>query len=242
MTSGKSVRIRQIPLLLLAAFLPACEPIAAPISGRANIIDGDSLEIGSTSLRLFGVDAFEGRQTCTRNGRAWACGEAATDKLTELIDSRPLECMERDIDTYGRTVARCTVGSTDLAAELALAGLAVAYRQYSRDYVDEERDAESSGRGAWAGEFVAPWDWRRGERDRAYETPDQPPEPFNEPTIVPGADCLVKGNINSEGERIYHVPGWRYYDATVIDTDRGERWFCSTTDAVKAGWRASQAR
>jgi len=242
MTWGKSVRIGQIPVLLLAAFLPACEPSAAPISGSAVVIDGDSLEIGSTSIRLFGVDAFEGRQTCTRNGRDWPCGEVAEAKLVELVASGPLACEERDIDNYGRTVARCTVGSTDLAAELARAGLALAYRQYSMDYVDEEADAENAGRGAWTGRFVAPWDWRRGERDRSYDPPHQPQEPFTEPSIDPGSDCLIKGNINSEGEHIYHRPGWRYYDATVIDTSRGERWFCSEQEAVDSGWRASQAR
>ena len=236
MTWGKSVGIRQIPLLLLAAVLPACEPAAAPISGAAVVIDGDSLEIGDTSIRLFGVDAFEGRQTCTRNGRAWACGEAARERLTELIGSRRLDCTERDIDTYGRTVARCMVGSIDLAAELARSGLALAYRRYSTDYVDEEEDAEAAGRGAWTGEFVAPWDWRRGDRDT--QAPPEQPAPF----AAVDADCLIKGNINSEGTRIYHLPGWRYYGETVIDTARGERWFCSEKEAVDGGWRPSQVR
>jgi hypothetical protein len=49
--------------------------------------------------------------------------------------------------------------------------------------------------------------------------------------------CDIKGNINSKGERIYHVPGSRYYAATVIDTTRGERWFCSEGGARAAGWR-----
>ncbi len=165
MRSGKSVRIRQIPVLLLTLSLAACEPVAAPITGPARVIDGDSLEIGSTSIRLFGVDAFEGRQTCTRNGDRWRCGEAAAKKLAELVDAGPLVCEYRDTDSYGRTVARCTSGSVDLAAELARSGLALAYRQYSPDYIDEEAEAEAAGRGAWAGRFVAPWDWRRNDGD-----------------------------------------------------------------------------
>ena len=52
--------------------------------------------------------------------------------------------------------------------------------------------------------------------------------------------CVIKGNISSKGERIYHVPGGRYYDATVIDTAKGERWFCSEAEAVAAGWRKSK--
>ena len=43
-------------------------------------------------------------------------------------------------------------------------GLALAYRRYSLDYVDEEADAQAARRGIWVGEFVKPWEWRRGKR------------------------------------------------------------------------------
>jgi hypothetical protein len=51
--------------------------------------------------------------------------------------------------------------------------------------------------------------------------------------------CDIKGNINARGERIYHVPGGRWYAATRIDRLRGERWFCSEEEARAAGWRRS---
>ena len=53
------------------------------------------------------------------------------------------------------------------------------------------------------------------------------------------ADCLIKGNISADGERIYHVPGGEWYEKTKIDIVRGERWFCSEEDARSAGWRKS---
>jgi hypothetical protein len=52
--------------------------------------------------------------------------------------------------------------------------------------------------------------------------------------------CVIKGNISASGERIYHVPGNRYYDATMIDVGRGERWFCTEKEAVAAGWRPAK--
>ncbi len=56
-----------------------------------------------------------------------------------------------------------------------------------------------------------------------------------------GAPCEIKGNIShNTGERIYHVPGQRYYDETVINPLAGERWFCSESDARAAGWRRSR--
>lgn len=48
----------------------------------------------------------------------------------------------------------------------------------------------------------------------------------------------IKGNINSKGEKIYHVPGTSKYKATKIDESKGERWFHSEDEAIDAGWRA----
>jgi hypothetical protein len=51
-------------------------------------------------------------------------------------------------------------------------------------------------------------------------------------------DCDIKGNISVDsGEKIYHVPGQRYYDQTQISPEYGERWFCTEAEALDAGWR-----
>ncbi|MHA6689103.1 sunset domain-containing protein [Devosia sp. A449] len=53
-----------------------------------------------------------------------------------------------------------------------------------------------------------------------------------------GAGCNIKGNISiNSGERIYHVPGQRYYLETIIRSEHGERYFCSEAEARVAGWR-----
>jgi len=52
--------------------------------------------------------------------------------------------------------------------------------------------------------------------------------------------CDIKGNISTSGERIYHLPTDRYYDATGIAQSRGERWFCSESEAIAAGWRRAK--
>ena len=50
--------------------------------------------------------------------------------------------------------------------------------------------------------------------------------------------CMIKGNINSKGDRIYHCPLWRDYNKTDIDESKGERWFCTEEEARAAGWRS----
>ena len=52
--------------------------------------------------------------------------------------------------------------------------------------------------------------------------------------------CSIKGNISLDGEKIYHIPGQEFYDATEIDPAYGERWFCTEAEARAAGWRKSQ--
>ena len=52
--------------------------------------------------------------------------------------------------------------------------------------------------------------------------------------------CNIKGNVNTQGKRIYHMPGDKYYDKTVISASHGEQWFCSEKEARAAGWRRSK--
>ena len=134
----------------------------AGLSGRARVIDGDTIEVGTVRVRLHGVDAPESAQSCLAGGERWPCGQRATRALAGQIGGRTVACSERDRDRYGRIVAVCRHGGRDVNAWLVDQGWALAYRRYSRSYVNEESSARAARRGIWRGEFVAPWDWRRG--------------------------------------------------------------------------------
>lgn len=69
-------------------------------------------------------------------------------------------------------------------------------------------------------------------------TTSAPKPTTSAPQPAPGK-CDIKGNISNKGEKIYHVPGGQFYGATKISASKGERWFCSEAEAVKAGWRKS---
>ena len=143
------------------------------ISGRARVIDGDTIDIDGSRVRLYGIDAPESQQTCRAEGHRWACGEQATRALADRIGGQTVHCEERDRDSFGRIVAVCQLAGRDLNAWLVAQGWAMAYRQFSEAYVVEEAAAEAAGRGIWRGQFVAPWDWRRGVRleERVLENP-----------------------------------------------------------------------
>jgi hypothetical protein len=52
--------------------------------------------------------------------------------------------------------------------------------------------------------------------------------------------CVIKGNISTKREKIYHLPGCASYNATKIDVSKGERMFCTEAEARAAGWRKAK--
>ena len=93
-----------------------------------------------------------------------SCEAEAANMLADKIARRTVTCEDLGRDRYKRIVARCTVAGEDLGEWMVSQGLALAYRRYSRDYVDQEAEAQAARRGIWASEFVKPWEWRRGKR------------------------------------------------------------------------------
>ena len=130
------------------------------LTGPARVVDGDTMRVDGIAVRLFGIDAPELAQLC---GGA-SCGVAARAALRRLTYAKTVTCVEETRDRYKRIVARCVVDGLDLAAAMTRAGHALAYRQYGSAYVVEERQAQLAQAGMWAGEFEAPWDWRRAKR------------------------------------------------------------------------------
>lgn len=100
----------------------ACEAVS--------VIDGDTFECGSRTIRMTGIDAPEMPGHC-RPGRECTPGDpyASTENLRRLLAAGPVECRETDTDAYGRTVARCTAGGLDLSCKQVEGGFAV--RRYA---------------------------------------------------------------------------------------------------------------
>ena len=193
--------------------------LATSSGAQTRVVDGDTLELDGTIYRLNGIDAPEHGQRCGD----WNCGSDATDALVEIVKGREVTCDPISEDGYGRVIATCYAGGTDLGQELVDKGLAWAFRRYSTEYVDEETQAKSRAIGIWSDDFLPPWDYREAQWNRAVQEAPQ--------------GCPIKGNITRNG-RLYHAPWSPWSDRTRINTSKGVRWFCSEAEAIGAGCRA----
>jgi endonuclease YncB( thermonuclease family) len=149
--------MRWLPLVLL--LLPSTT-FAESWFGTAHVVDGDTIYVDQTRLRLLSIDAFESAQTCTRDGRSYGCGEEATRALIRLIGQRPVRCEGNQRDRYKRPLVKCWIGNLDLGRAMIDSGWAVA--EFGDEYQADEKRARAARAGAWAGMFERPKDWRRG--------------------------------------------------------------------------------
>jgi len=72
------------------------------ISGKAKIIDGDTIKINGNNIRLLGIDAPEKNQICFKKGESYNCGTSSTKALKKYVGKKILKCIYFEKDKYGR--------------------------------------------------------------------------------------------------------------------------------------------
>jgi endonuclease YncB( thermonuclease family) len=215
-------------LLLSPDFVAARSgPESGPLIGVARVIDGDTIAVNDTRVRLEGIDAPETGQTCKRKWfGSWPCGAAATAALENLLSGKTVSCDSRGLDKYGRTLGVCFVDGRDINAAMVRQGFAWAFVKYSSSYVKEEAEARAGGLGIWQAPSTPAWEYRAHRWTAA------------EPQAPQG--CAIKGNVTRNG-RIYHMPWSPWYALIKMEPEKGKRWFCTEAEALAAGWRPVQA-
>lgn len=155
---------------LLCAGMAAAGDLPERWSGRARVIDGDTIAISGERIRIAAIDACERDQTGLRAGRFWPCGRVARDRLMAKIGGRPVSCAIIDRDRFGRLVGQCFAGSLDLGLAMVRAGAAETMFSYLpdghgiglRDYELAEWRARQSRLGIWSAEIETPQRHRSG--------------------------------------------------------------------------------
>lgn len=219
--------------------LERVSPSGSVMSGVvARVVDGDTFSVvvnGKTeTVRVIGIDTPE---TVKPNTPVECFGVEASNKAKLLLQNQTVELIfdnsQGERDKYDRLLAYTTLpDGSDFGEVMIRGGFAREYT-YASSYDNQTRykaaqsDASSRNVGLWADDAC----------NNGVVT-EQPTDEVLPPTVsnVSG-DCNIKGNISSSGEKIYHTPGQQHYTDTVIDVGKGERWFCSESEAVDAGWR-----
>ncbi|WP_229708416.1 thermonuclease family protein [Knoellia flava] len=217
---------------------PTVAPAPAPtrrVAGAfvltVGVTDGDTIKVrvGATTerVRLIGLDAPE-----LKGDECWA--QKASSKMQSLVQSRSVRLVadptQDDRDRYGRLLRHVVTEDGRLAAKVLIEGgfaKEYTYRnayEHRGDYLAAQKRAQARKLGVWSAACSAP----------VVAAPAVPG------TTTKPSSCVIKGNISSSGEKIYHVPGGGSYDATVITASKGERWFCTEDEARAAGWRKAR--
>ncbi|RCK38292.1 nuclease [Thalassospira profundimaris] len=158
-------------LLTSAPGLAKADPDYERLSGPARAIDADTLEFGFKRIDLWGADAMNRFQKCLINGQSTACGAEAWQITTNLLVATPITCEVRGKSRYHRNMAVCrNANGVDIGQSLIARGLAVARTDQMPEYGTVESRAKQSRTGVWAGQFIDPLKWRRGERLPEHET------------------------------------------------------------------------
>jgi endonuclease YncB( thermonuclease family) len=144
--------------LLILLLLPG-PALAQTWTGFVHVVDGDTVYVDQTRLRLLSMDAFESAQTCQRDGQPYECGTAAIRALITLIGGRPVTCTGDKRDRYGRPLVVCWIGDLDLGRAMVRLGWALA--EYGTEYRADQDSAQAARAGAWAGTFIRPVEWRK---------------------------------------------------------------------------------
>ncbi|MEK6453885.1 thermonuclease family protein [Caldifermentibacillus hisashii] len=201
-----------------------------------NVVDGDTMDIQFENgkeerVRLVLVDTPETKHP-TKPVQPF--GPEASAFTKEMLTGKNVQ-VELDVqerDQYGRILAYVYIDGkmfNELLLEKGLARVAV-FPPNTR-YVDEfyaiQKKAQEAKLGIWSIENYV--------TDNGYTVQEKNGE--NQASTNTNIDCQnpIKGNINSKGEKIYHVPGGQYYDIT-----KAEELFCMEQEAVNAGYRKSQ--
>jgi len=133
---------------------------------KIQVIDGDTIHIGKLKYRFFGIDAPEIKQICEKDNIKIQCGVIAKSVLQNKIADKIPECVVKDKDRYQRLVAECFIGKESLSRFMVREGYAVAYSQYSKDFINDEKYAKENKLGIWSMNFQVPSEYRKSLRNK----------------------------------------------------------------------------
>jgi endonuclease YncB( thermonuclease family) len=144
---GAAVMIVALPSVLFGR-VPVLSAILDADSPQVAVVDGGTLRLHDTVIRLQGIDAPARGQSCNGIGGSYDCGAAAAEALAGLVRGHPVTCRLAGRDPAGFPQGRCESAGTDVNRALIATGWARVSAD-DADLADAEVAARSRRLGLW---------------------------------------------------------------------------------------------
>jgi endonuclease YncB( thermonuclease family) len=147
------------------------------ITGSATVVDGNSLDIKSNRIVLWGIDTPERGAWCYSNGRRWKPRDDSWGALQRCVQGKIVTCRVQKVERSWfrrRHTSECwTEDGMDVGECLIRAGWATDYSCFSDGYYrDLETEAKNKGLGLWqCDNGPTTRRWGRQGPDAKCETP-----------------------------------------------------------------------
>jgi|GEM_PF-1527622 len=150
--------------ILALSILPLpSQATAADFSGKATVVDGNTLSFGETKVSLWALNAPSQKEQClSTRGKIFPCGKTANRTLTMLIQGRSIECDIKDgaKDKQSRPLVICRLMGMDINEQMVLSGWAVAKADEGEQYSRSQYAAKKTRSGMWRSLSFKPEDIR----------------------------------------------------------------------------------
>ncbi|MFA6518801.1 MAG: thermonuclease family protein [Candidatus Shapirobacteria bacterium] len=175
------------------------------------VLDGDTVTLeGKVRFRLRSIDAAE----------ADLCGgKEAKAELEKLLTNKRVRVEEEILDNWGRPMGLLYAGDKLINLEMIKSGW-VKYHHDQTSVAEKLKEVGDKNKADNKGLYGKCWQRENRQNQK----------------------CNIKGNIDPSNSRLkrFYVPGCVQYETTIVELDRGEEWFCSENEAIKAGYVKSE--
>lgn len=172
------------------------------------VIDGDTFVLSwGQRVRLRSIDSPE----------LGLCGSLeAKNELEDLVLGKRVVLQDNFTDEYGRIQAFVYVGNVFVNKQVVQKG----WGKY-----DSNKSSQSE---VLKAAFQEAQNQERGIFSTLCHQKMNPDDP----------GCNIKGNFEkNKGEKRYFFPACQSYEATIVEKDLGEQWFCTEREAIAAGYK-----
>jgi micrococcal nuclease len=199
-----------LPLALLTLGFGAWLKFRPPALTVTKVIDGDTIELSDGR-----TIRYIGVDTPEMEDECFA--KEAKEINENLVFKKTIKVAtdKNEMDQFGRTLAYVYVDGLFVNQDLLSKGAGKYFldnlnTKYSPILVKASEESYNNKSGLWR-------------------------------KCAPDSDgCSIKGNIDRLDHRWYHLPNFRHYSTAIVNLEHGDQWFCTETEAQKAGFEKAR--